>query len=307
MRIVFMGTPAFSVPTLRRIAEEGHSIVAIYTRAPKPGGRRGLDLVRTPVHEFGETLGVPIRTPVSLRTADEAGAFRALDTDVAVVIAYGLLLPKPILDAPRHGCLNLHGSLLPRWRGAAPIQRAIMAGDSETGVELMRMEEGLDTGPVSSRRVISIEPPDTAGDIALRLSALAADLTAEGLRGLVAGSLAFRSQQGEAVYAHKIAKAEAEIVWRLSATTVRNQIHGLSPAPGAFAILSIGGRQERIKIFRAEVAPGSGPPGAVIGDDMTIACGEGAIRVIEGQRAGRTIVTGRKIMGGESLAGAIFG
>jgi methionyl-tRNA formyltransferase len=306
MRIVFMGTPVFSVLALKRIVDDGHTVVAAYTRAPKPGGRRGLDLVRTPVHQVGDALGIPIRTPATLRPDSELESFRALAADVAIVIAYGLLLPKPILDAPSHGCLNLHGSLLPRWRGAAPIQRAIMAGDLETGVDLMRMEEGLDTGPVALRRVIPIHPADTAGDIALLLSDLAADLTAEGLRALGTGSLTFRSQLGDAVYAHKIAKADAEIDWSRSATEVRNQIHGLSPVPGAFSILSIAGRKERIKIFRAEVVSGKGTPGAVLSDDMTIACGEGAIRIVEGQRAGRTIVQGREIVGGEPLDGAIF-
>jgi methionyl-tRNA formyltransferase len=306
MRIVFMGSPAFSVPTLERIVGDGHHVVAAYTRAPKPGGRRGLDVVRTPVHDIAASLGIPVSTPASLKSAEETDRVRALDADLALVIAYGLLLPKAVLEGPKFGCLNLHASLLPRWRGAAPIQRAIMAGDPETAVDLMRMEEGLDTGPVGLRRIAPIGPQDTAGDIAHRLSELAADVAAEGLRALEQGTLTFREQQGEASYARKIAKHEAEIDWSGSASEVRNHIRGLSPSPGAFSILSVGGRKERIKIYRADSVPGQGAPGAVLSADMTVACGEGAIRIIEGQRVGKTVVRGRELMGGESLVDAAF-
>lgn len=307
MRIVFMGSPAFSVPTLNRIVRDGHHVVAVYTRAPKPGGRRGLNVVRTPVHNIAALAGIPVFTPMSLKSAEETLRFRALDADLAVVIAYGMILSKAILEAPRLGCLNLHASLLPRWRGAAPIQRAIMAGDLETGVDLMRMEEGLDTGPVGLRRTAPIGAQDTAGDIAHRLSELAADVAAEGLRALEQGTLTFREQQGEASYAQKITKREAEIDWSRSSTEVRNHIHGLSPAPGAFSILSTGGRKERIKLYRAASVPGQGAPGDVLSADMTVACGEGAIRIIEGQRVGKMIVRGRELLGGgESFADAAF-
>lgn len=306
MRIVFLGSPAFSVPTFERIVADGYEVIAVYTRAPKPGGRRGLELVRTPVHEAAASLGVPVLTPSSLRSEAETARFRDFDCDLALVIAYGLILPKAILEAPRLGCLNLHASLLPRWRGAAPIQRAIMAGDAETGVDLMRMEEGLDTGPVALRRTTPIGPEDTAGDLTMRLAALAADAAAEGLSALQRDALTFRPQAGEAVYAHKIAKSEAEIDWRRSAAEVRDHIHGLSPAPGAFSHLSVNGRTERIKIYRAESVGAAGPPGAVLSDDMTIACGDGALRILEAQRVGRTIVRGRELMGGEPMTGALF-
>lgn len=306
MRIVFLGSPAFSVPTLKRVVAEDHDVVCVYTRAPRPGGRRGLELMRTPVHQAAESLGIPVWTPSSLRSDAETGRLRALDCDLALVIAYGLILPKSILDAPRLGCLNLHASLLPRWRGAAPIQRAIMAGDAETGVDLMRMEEGLDTGPIGLRRLEPIGPQNTAGDLMVRLAGVAADVAAEGLRALATGALTFRAQDGEAVYAHKIAKSEAEIDWTETATEVRNRIHGLSPAPGAFSHLSMNGRRERIKIYRAESVDAKGPPGAVLKDDMTVACGEGAIRIIEAQRTGRTVVQGRELMGGEAIMGAVF-
>lgn len=306
MRVVFLGTPAFSTPTLERIASDGHTVVAIYTRAPKPAGRRGLELLPSPVHQEAERMGVPVLTPASLRGDEASELFRSHRADVAIVVAYGLLLPRGILDAPGHGCLNLHASLLPRWRGAAPIQRAIMAGDAMTGVDLMRMEEGLDTGPISLRRVIPIEPKDTAGNIAGRLSAIAAELAGQGLGLLERGELSFRQQEGVACYAHKIHKRDADIDWSRKAAEVRNQIHGLSPLPGAFSTLTAGNRRERIKIYRAEVVSESGAPGAVLSHDMTIACGEGAIRILEGQRAGRTTVRGRQLMGGEPMAGASF-
>lgn len=306
MRIVFLGSPAFSVPTLERIVAEGRQVACVYTRAPKPGGRRGLELMKTPVHQSAESLGIPVVTPSSLRSEAEAERFRALGCDLALVIAYGLILPTAILEAPKFGCLNLHGSLLPRWRGAAPIQRAIMAGDAETGIDLMGMEEGLDTGPVALRRTLPIRPEDTAGDLTVRLAQLAADVAAEGLRALQAGSLTFHSQTGEPLYAHKIAKSEAEIDWSRSATEVRNRIHGLSPAPGAFSHLSVNGRTERIKIYRAESVSANGPPGMILDDDMTVACGDGAVRLVEAQRTGRTIVKGRELMGGEDLTGAVF-
>ena len=308
MRVVFMGAPEFAVPTLRRIVEDGRDVVAVYTRAPKPAGRRGLEIRRTPVHEAAELLALPVHTPTSLKPEQARDAFQGHAADVGLVIAYGLLLPPEILASPRWGCLNLHGSLLPRWRGAAPIQRAVMAGDRETGVDLMRMEAGLDTGPVALRETIVIRPEDTAGDLTARLAQIAADLAVRGLRALEAGLLAFRDQPtAGACYAHKIDKRECEIDWTGDADTVRNHIHGLSPAPGAFSNLLFRGSPERVKIFRAEVTNAGGAPGTILDDAMTVACGTGAIRVLEGQRAGRTTVSGQTLMRRESLpVGARF-
>jgi methionyl-tRNA formyltransferase len=308
MRIVFMGAPEFAVPTLKEIAAEGHVIAAVYTRAPKPGGRRGLEMKRTPVHEAADSLGLPVFTPTTLSDADTLRVFRGHAADVAVVVAYGLLLPSSVLEAPALGCVNLHASLLPRWRGAAPIQRAIMAGDALTGVDFMRIDSGLDTGPVALRETTPIRPEDTAGDLSRRLAEIAAKLTARGLRAMEAGRLEFRPQSSEGIcYAGKIGKGEAQIDWRRAAEEVRNHIHGLSPAPGAFSSLSIGGRLERIKAFRAEAVSASGAPGTVLDYAMTIACGRGAIRILEAQRAGRNAMTGAELVRGEKgLVGAVF-
>ena len=308
MRIVFMGAPEFAVPTLREIVKSGRRVVAVYTRAPKPGGRRGLEIRKTPVHEAAEALGIPVYTPATLKTETAQEAFRSHAADVGLVIAYGLLLPPPILATPKFGCLNLHASLLPRWRGAAPIQRAIMAGDPETGVDLMRMEAGLDTGPVALREVVPIRSDDTAGDLTHRLAQIAAGLAVRGLAALEAGSLVFHEQtSADACYAHKIDKSETEIDWSRDAEAVRNHIHGLSPAPGAFSTLAIRGAVERIKILRAETARVDGPAGTVLDETMTVACGKGAIRVLEGQRAGRTAVSGSELMRREFVpVGAAF-
>ena len=303
-----MGAPDFAIPTLREIVKSGDRVVAVYTRAPKPGGRRGLEIRKTPVHEAAETLGIPVYTPPTLRTQEAQEAFRSHAADVGLVIAYGLILPPPILATPKLGCLNLHASLLPRWRGAAPIQRAIMAGDLETGVDLMRMEAGLDTGPVALREVVPIQPDDTAGDLTDRLAQLAAGLAVRGLKGLEAGTLVFHEQPGTgACYAQKIDKSETEIDWSRSAEAVRNHIHGLSPTPGAFSNLAFRGAVERVRILRAETAPGDGAPGAILDQAMTVACGESAIRILEGQRAGRPAVSGSELMRRESIPiGAAF-
>ena len=309
MRVIFMGTPEFAVPALMAISNGGFELAAIYTREPARGGRRGLEIRKTPVHEAADSLGVPVFTPRTLRDAEVQKAFREFAADVAVVSAYGLILPVPVLEAPKLGCLNLHASLLPRWRGAAPIQRAIMAGDKETGVDVMRMEAGLDTGPVGLREIIPIRPADTAGDLTRRLSAVAARLAVSALKALEAGRLSFEPQPAAgACYARKIEKSEAEIDWTQASETVRNQIHGLSPAPGAFSRVMIGDREESVKFFRAEVAPGDGPPGTLLSEDMRIACGSGAIRVLEGQRSGKTVMGGGELMRGAKLApGATFG
>jgi methionyl-tRNA formyltransferase len=308
MRVIFMGAPDFATPALSAIVATGHEVVAVYTRAPRPGGPRGLETIKTPVHRLAETLALPVVTTATLRAPEAQETFRAFAADVAIVAAYGLILPPPVLAAPRLGCLNLHASLLPRWRGAAPIQRAIMAGDAETGVDLMRMEEGLDTGPVARELRAQIGSGDTAGELTERLATLGARLIVEGLPELAAGRLVFRPQSEDgALYARKIDKREAAIDWDADAVTVRNHIHGLSPSPGAFAEIAIGGRDERIKIFRAEVVDATGAPGALVDPAMIVACGAKAIRVVAAQRAGRNTMSGAELMRGAKLAvGARF-
>ena len=287
MRIVFMGTPDFSVPVMTEILGQGHEIVAVYTRAPKPAGR-GMDLRPSPVHALANTFGIPVFTPKSLRDADEQTRFAALDADIAVVVAYGLILPKAVLDAPRLGCLNLHASLLPRWRGAAPIQRAIMAGDAESGVMVMKMEEGLDTGPVGMAERIAITPDMTAGELHDRLCVIGADLMARALAAASRESLQFTPQSDEGVtYAHKIEKAEAKIDWSRDAQSLHDHVRGLSPFPGAFFEADLGRGPERVKVLRSKVAEGHGPAGTLLDDALTIACGDGAIRLVQIQRAGK--------------------
>ncbi|MCG7507595.1 methionyl-tRNA formyltransferase [Mesorhizobium retamae] len=302
LRVVFMGTPDFSVATLRALAEAGHDIVAVYTQPPRAAGRRGLELTPSPVQREAERLGIAVYTPVSLKSEAEQAAFRALDADVAVVVAYGLLLPKPILDAPRLGCLNGHASLLPRWRGAAPIQRAIMAGDAETGMMIMKMEQGLDTGPVGLVEKLAIDPDMTAGDLHDRLMAAGAGLMVEALARLETGTLTFVEQAAEGVtYAAKIAKTETRIDWTRPADAVHNHIRGLSPFPGGWCEATIGGRVERLKLLRSTVADGMGEPGGILDDRLTVACGSGAVRLVEVQRAG-----GRPVTAQEFLRGAKF-
>ncbi|MBS7538513.1 methionyl-tRNA formyltransferase [Ancylobacter lacus] len=283
MRIVFMGTPDFAVPTLAEIVGRGHEVVAVYTRAPAPGGRRGLDRVPSPVHAAAQGFGLPVHHPSSLRTAEAAETFAAHEADVAVVVAYGLILPPAILAAPRLGCLNLHASLLPRWRGAAPIQRAIMAGDRETGVAVMQMEAGLDTGPVGLMERVEIGPDMTAGELHDRLMLIGADLMARALAALERGGLVFTPQPAEGVaYAAKLDKAESRIDWSRPAREVHDHMRGLSPFPGAWFDLD----GTRIKVLRTTVAAGTGAPGEVLDGALTVACGEGAVRLLEVQRAG---------------------
>ncbi|QLP96367.1 MAG: methionyl-tRNA formyltransferase [Rhodoblastus sp.] len=287
MRVVFMGTPDFAVPALSEIVGQGHEVAAVYTRAPKPGGRRGLDLTPSPVHRLAEGFGVEVRTPRTLRDADEQAAFAALAADVAVVVAYGLILPKPVLDAPALGCLNLHASLLPRWRGAAPIHRAVMAGDAETGVMVMRMEEGLDTGPVAMAERLRIGPDETTGELHDRLAGVGADLLARALAALSRGALQFTPQSETGVlYAHKIDKAEARVDWSAPDRDVHNRIRGLSPFPGAWFEADFGKGPERVKILRATLAPGAGRPGELLDASGLVACGRGAVRLLDVQRAG---------------------
>ena len=282
-----MGSPEFAVPTLLEISNSGRVPIAVYTRAPARSGRRGLETRRTAVHSAADSLGVPVFTPSSLRDVEVQKAFNTLAADVVLVAAYGLILPTPILTAPRLGCLNFHASLLPRWRGAAPIQRAIMAGDLRTGIDLMRMDAGLDTGPIAMREVVPVRPDETAGDLTSRLAALAAKMALHALQSMEASLLEFHEQPTiGACYARKIDKSETEIDWTQSAETVRNHIHALSPAPGAFSKVVIGNKAENIKLFRAEATTGAAAPGMLLCEDMRIACGTGAIRVPPGTTLG---------------------
>ncbi|MFD1987196.1 methionyl-tRNA formyltransferase [Mesorhizobium newzealandense] len=300
LRVIFMGTPEFSVPTLRAIAEAGHEVAAVYTQPPRAAGRRGLELTPSPVQREAERLGIETRTPVSLKGGAEQAAFRVLQADVAVVVAYGLLLPKAVLEAPRLGCINGHASLLPRWRGAAPIQRAIMAGDSETGMMVMRMEEGLDTGPVGMVEKCAIEPDMTAGDLHDRLMSVGAALMVEALERLERNTLTFTRQAVDGVtYAKKIDKSETRVDWTRSAGAVHNTIRGLSPFPGAWSEIEIGGRLERLKLLRSTLSQGAGESGGILDDRLTVACGAGAISLVEVQRAG-----GRPAAASEFLRGA---
>jgi methionyl-tRNA formyltransferase len=308
LRLVFMGTPDFAVPTLVELVGGSHDVVAVYTRAPQPAGRRGLELTPSAVAREAERFGIPVFTPKTLRDNEAAAAMLAHGADAGVVVAYGLILPKPILEVFPLGCFNLHASLLPRWRGAAPIQRAIMAGDRETGVCVMAMEEGLDTGPVALVERVAIAPETTSGALTERLAMLGADLMTRALPALERGGLQFRPQDLEgATYAKKIDKSEARIDWTQNAETIRNQIHGLSPSPGAYAEMDFGRGPERVKILRAKVGEGIGQPGDVLDDSLIIACGRGAIQVIEAQRAGKTAMSGEALARGSQIArGAHF-
>ena len=302
MRIIFMGTPEFSAPVLHALASNGHDIAAVYTRAPKPSGR-GMRLKASPVQAAAEALGAEVRSPRHFRDPADVAAFAALKADVAVVVAYGLILPAAVLDAPAHGCLNLHASLLPRWRGAAPVQRAIMAGDTQTGIMVMRMEEGLDTGPVALTARLDIGPDMTAGDLFHALSPPGAQLMVQALDALARGQLAFEPQAGAGmVYARKIEKAEARIDWRLPAVAVHNHIRGLSPFPGAFFEADLGKGVERVKVLAAKPAPGGGRAGEVLEPGGLVACGQGAIRLTSLQRAGRAAMSATEFFRAVTLA-----
>jgi methionyl-tRNA formyltransferase len=287
LRIVFMGTPDFAVTTLAEIMAGGHEIVAVYTRPPSPAGR-GMDEQKSPVHTHADRCRIPVFTPQSLKAEQEHQLFRGHGADVAVVVAYGLILPKPILEAPRAGCLNLHASALPRWRGAAPIQRAIMAGDTETAVMVMRMEEGLDSGPICLAERAPIGSNTTAGELHDHLARLGASLMIQALAALERGSLVATPQASEGVtYAAKVGKAEARIDFTETARDVHNRIRALSPFPGAWFEVGVGAKRERVKVLRSALAVASGSPGEVLDDALTIACGEGAVRLVELQRAGK--------------------
>ncbi|WP_349366471.1 MAG: methionyl-tRNA formyltransferase [Nitratireductor rhodophyticola] len=303
LRLIFMGTPDFSVGTLQALAGAGHEIVAVYSQPPRPAGRRGLELTKSPVHQAAEALGVEVRTPKSLKGEDEQAAFAALEADAAIVVAYGLLLPKPILEGTRLGCFNGHASLLPRWRGAAPIQRAIMAGDTETGMMVMKMDEGLDTGPVAMTSRVAITPDMTGGELHDVLKETGASLMVEAMDALEKGALTLTPQPEEgATYARKILKDETRVDWNSPARAVHDHIRGLSPFPGAWCEMTLGSKPERVKLLRAERADGKGAPGEVLDDALTIACGDGAVRLTEVQRAG-----GKPMRAVDFLRGAKLG
>ncbi len=294
MRIVFMGTPDFSVPALDALHDAGHEIAAVYTQPPRPAGRGKRDRP-SPVQARAEALGLPVRHPSSLKPAEEKEAFAALGAEIAVVVAYGLILPRAILDAPARGCLNIHASLLPRWRGAAPIHRAIMAGDAETGVCIMQMEPGLDTGPVLLRRATPIGDDETTGDLQVRLATLGAEAVVAALEGLDALTPIAQGDEG-VTYADKIDKAEARIDWAQPAETVARQIRGLSPFPGAWCRAG----KDRLKLHRARAVSGTGAPGQRL-EGFTIACGQGAVEVTEAQREGRRPMPAPEILRGVDL------
>lgn len=300
--IVFMGTPDFAVPVLDAVAAAGHRVVAVYSQPPRPAGR-GLSEAKSPVHRRAEAMGIPVRTPKNFKAESDRAEFASLKADAAVVVAYGLLLPAAVLDAPRFGCFNVHASKLPRWRGAAPIQRAIMAGDTETAVNIMRMDEGLDTGPVCLARDVPISADTTAGDLHDTLSALGAELMVEALAQLEAGTLKATPQPHDGVtYAAKIDKRETRIDFGKPAHEVADHIRGLSPYPGAWFEASLGAKPERIKVLRASAISQHGKPGVLLDCELTIACGEGAVRIEELQRAGKQPMKASDFLRGTRLA-----
>ena len=301
LRLVFMGTPDFSVPTLLELVAQGHEIVAVYTRAPKPAGR-GMKEQVTPVAREAMRLGIPVLTPKTLRTEEAAETFRAHRADAAVVVAYGLILPQAILDAPILGCFNLHASLLPRWRGAAPINRAIMAGDAESGVMVMKMDVGLDTGDVALTERVAITDATTASDLHDALAVTGGKLMAQAITALENATLTLVPQNEAGVtYAVKITKGEARIDWSKSARDVLRRCHGLSPFPGAWCEIPLDGTLTRVKVLRCELVSGHGAPGTVLDDQLTIACGDGAIRIVELQRAGKQPMTAEVFLRGTRM------
>jgi methionyl-tRNA formyltransferase len=301
LRLIFMGTPEFAVPALEAIIAARHRILAVYTRPPRQAGR-GLHERLSPVHHAAAAAGLKVEMPASFRSEEVRRSFSDGHADAAVVVAYGTILPKPVLDAPRFGAYNIHASLLPRWRGAAPLSRAIMAGDRTTGVTIMRMTEGLDEGPVCMMRITAIGENETAGELHDRLARLGADLIVEALADLERGTLPMVPQSSEGVtYAAKISKAEAHIDFSRPAQEVLNHIHGLSPHPGAWAAAPAGGRPQRVKILKAERAEGLSAPGTIIDDDFAIACADGAIRPLILQREGRAAMKREEFLRGLSL------
>ena len=301
MRLIFMGTPDFAVPTLLELAAAGHEIAAVYTRAAKPAGR-GMELQVSPVEREARRLGLPVLTPTTLKTAEVEAAFRTHSADAAVVVAYGLILPKPILVAPRLGCFNVHASLLPRWRGAAPINRAIMAGDAASGVTIMQMDEGLDTGAMAMAERVPIQPDMTAGDLHDALARLGADLMLRAIAAAERGSLALTLQPETGVtYATKISKDETRIDWSKPCRQVHDHIRGLSPFPGAW--FELGG--VRVKALRSTKGEGRGAPGTLLDDRLTIACGDGAVRLTQVQRAGRQPMAAEEFLRGTAVKAGV--
>ena len=301
LRLIFMGTPEFAVPTLLELVAHGHEIAAVYTRAAKPAGR-GMKLQQSPVEQQAQRLNIPVLTPTTLKTSEAAAEFRAFDADAAVVVAYGMILPQAILDAPVEGCYNLHASLLPRWRGAAPINRAVMDGDAESGVMVMKMDIGLDTGDVAMAERLPISDSMTAADLHDALAPLGADLMVRAMGALERGQLRLTKQSEQGVtYAAKIEKAEARIDWQQPARAVLRHIHGLSPFPGAWCELPLDGEQVRLKILRCELAEGSGQPGDLLDDRLMIACHDGAVRILELQRAGKAPMKAADFLRGTPL------
>lgn len=303
LRLAFMGTPDFAVPTLQALAEAGHEIAAVYSQPPRPAGRGQKDRP-SPVQAFAESQGWPVRTPKSLKTPEAQADFAALKLDAAVVVAYGLILPQAVLDAPRLGCVNVHASLLPRWRGAAPIQRAILAGDTETGVTIMQMEAGLDTGPMLLREAVPITAETTAQGLHDRLAALGAAMINKALGGLLDGSLAATPQPAEGVtYAEKLDKAEGRLDWRESAVALDRRVRAFTPWPGAYFEVEMEKGRERVKVLAAEPLDEGGAPGMVLDDRATIACGEGALRLVKLQRAGKAPMAADAFLRGFDLPG----
>lgn len=294
MRIIFMGTPDFAVPALQALHAAGHEIACVYTQPPRPAGR-GKQLRASPVQVAAEALGVPVRSPKSLKGEAEQAEFAALNAEVAVVAAYGLILPQAVLDAPSHGCLNIHASLLPRWRGAAPIHRAVMAGDAETGATIMQMEAGLDTGPMLHKVTVPVGRK-TTGELTEELAALGAAAMVEVLADLASFPPELQDDAA-AIYAPKIDKAEAKIDWAESAEVIERRVRGLAPFPGAWFELG----EERVKLLLADVTEGGGAPGTILDDDFAIACGSGAIRPIKLQRAGKPVLERSEFLRGRPV------
>jgi len=301
LRLIFMGTPEFAVPTLLELAAHGHEVAAVYTRAAKPAGR-GMKLQASPVEIEARRLGIPVLTPSTLKIPEALQEFRAHNADAAVVVAYGMILPQAILDSPKLGCFNLHASLLPRWRGAAPINRAIMEGDRETGVMVMKMDVGLDTGDVAMTERLGVTDAMTASDLHDALAPLGGDLMVRAMGALERGMLKLTPQPSEGVtYAAKIDKAEARIDWKKPARNVLRHIHGLSPFPGAWCEMPLEGVAQRVKILRCESVDGSGAPGSVLDDRLSIACQQGAVRILELQRAGKQPMKADEFLRGTPL------
>ena len=298
MRLAFMGTPEFAVPSLAELIASGHEIVAVYSQPPRPKGR-GQKLTPSPVHAFAEAMGLPVFTPESMKSPQAIADFQSLDLDAACVVAYGQILKPEVLEAPRLGCFNLHGSLLPRWRGAAPIQRAIMAGDRQTGVQIMRMTEGLDEGNILLGEVMPINPDDTSATLAERMAVTGATLWTRALAAIERGGVTDTEQVGEPTYARKITPAEARIDWTRPAAEIDAHIRGLSPFPGAWCEAPDGAR---MKVLMSRLEAGQGEPGAVLDDGLLIACGEGAVRLVRVQREGRAAQEASEFLKGFAIA-----